>query len=504
MNATRQVLLGSVMLTFFSIFAGGIAYLTKIVLVRNLTVEEYGLFFSVLTLVLFLQLFISLGLPTGLARTIAKFRVHEELGRVKSIIVGSFVIQMSMALLVMVVLFFLSYFLAQRYFENPQARWVLLALLLYFPLNVLRSQMSALFNGFSKSLYLSLIQFLYNLGIFLIVVLGFYVFLYDGIEVPIVGYLGAFFLVFLVLGVVLFKTFNVFRVRSEEFKRSNTELIIFSAPLLFTAIGGVFLSYFDTLMLTFYKGLVEVGVYNIVYPTALLLVLIGSSIGLALLPVITRLFEEGKKDLLKSAFSKIYVFVGFIVIPAIVMLVLLSEFIILIFFGEEYLLGFVVFNILAIGSLFKVFFAIQNQALIGIGKSTSIFWVFIIGAVSNVVLNILLIPQYSLTGAGIATIVSFALMFGISFMMLRREIEIHFPIFKIIALVVCSLSIVLSVEVFWMLDFNRYVLTALGLGVGGVLYVALVIVFRIITLQDVLNLVGVDGMNLLKKIKLNR
>lgn len=108
MNATREVLYGSVLLTFFSIVAGAVAYLTKIVLVQNLSVEEFGLFFSVLTLILFLQVFISLGLPTGLARTIAKFRVTGEFAKIKSIIMGSFGVQMSMALLVMMEIYFVD------------------------------------------------------------------------------------------------------------------------------------------------------------------------------------------------------------------------------------------------------------------------------------------------------------------------------------------------------------------------------------------------------------
>ena len=176
MNATSEVLFGSMILTLFSIFAAIIAYFTKIMLVQNLTVEEYGLFFSVLTLILFLQVFISLGLPSGLKRTIAKFRVHEENGKIKSIIIGSFMIQMSMALLVMIILFLLSNYLALNYFENEYAKWLLLVLLLYFPLNVLRIQLEALFNGFSKNFYLASIQIIYNISIFVVVIIGFYYF----------------------------------------------------------------------------------------------------------------------------------------------------------------------------------------------------------------------------------------------------------------------------------------------------------------------------------------
>lgn len=502
MNATREVLYGSVLLTFFSIVAGAVAYLTKIVLVQNLSVEEFGLFFSVLTLILFLQVFISLGLPTGLARTIAKFRVTGEFAKIKSIIMGSFGVQMSMALLVMIVLFVLSDFLASSYFENGDAKWLLLVLSLYFPLNVLRSQFGALFNGFSKSLYLALMQFLYNVGVFCFVLVGLYVF--GGIKVPVFAYLGGFLVVFLVLFIPFFKTFNVFSVRGEEFKKSNKELLVFSAPLLFTVIGGVFISYFDTLMLTYYETLIEVGVYNIVLPTALLLVLVGSSVGVALLPVITRLFEEGKKGILSNAFSKVYVYVGFVVIPAIVVLMLLSSYIIEIFFGGEYLLGLVAFNVLVLGSLFKIFMTIQNQALVGVGKSSSILKVFTVGALSNVVLNMVLIPLYSLTGAAIATSLSYVLMFVISYYLLRKEFVLNFPIYKFLLLIGCSLSIIVSVEIFWMLSFNMYILTALGLIVGGGLYLGLVLLFRVIDVVDFLEMFGVDIKDVFEKIKRRR
>lgn len=498
MNATHQVLFGSAVLTVFSIIAGVIAYGTKLVLVRNLTVEEYGLFFSVLTLIFVLQIFTSLGLSSGLSRSIAKLRVHSEFSKIKSIIIGSFAIKMSMAILVMIILFVLSDWLAATYFENKQAQFLIVILSLYFPLNVLKSQFESLFNGFSKSFYLSLIQFLYNLSIFIIVIVGFYFF--SGISVPTVAYLGAFIIVVLVLLVPLFKTFNMFKFTCSNFKESNKELLIFSFPLIFTAIGATLLSYFDTLMLTYYDTLVEVGVYNIVYPTALLLVLIGSSIGVALLPVITRLFEEGKKDIISHAFSKIYVYVGFVIIPAIVILILLSEYIIEIFFGEEYLLGLIVFNVLAFGSLFKIFFAIHNKALIAIGRPVFIFWVYVFGAVSNVVLNLFLIPLYSLTGAGVATVLSFMLMFGVSFIMLRREVGLVFPISKFLMIVLCSLSIVISVHIFWLLSFNIYVLTALGLIVGAGLYIGLVLIFRIIDVIEFFKMFGIDIEDVFEKM----
>lgn len=280
--------------------------------------------------------------------------------------------------------------------------------------------------------------------------------------------------------------------------------MVFSAPLLFTVIGGVFISYFDTLMLTYYETLIEVGVYNIVLPTALLLVLVGSSVGVALLPVITRLFEEGKKGILSNAFSKVYVYVGFVVIPAIVVLMLLSSYIIEIFFGGEYLLGLVAFNVLVLGSLFKIFMTIQNQALVGVGKSSSILKVFTVGALSNVVLNMVLIPLYSLTGAAIATSLSYVLMFVISYYLLRKEFVLNFPIYKFLLLIGCSLSIIVSVEIFWMLSFNMYILTALGLIVGGGLYLGLVLLFRVIDVVDFLEMFGVDIKDVFEKIKRRR
>lgn len=499
MSAKKEVVRGSILLTIFSILASGVAYLTKLILVRNLTVEEYGLFFSVLTFILFLQVFVSLGLTKGLARSIAKYRVRNENEKIKSVILGSFVIQMVSTLILMAALFFTSSYLATNYFENESAKNLLLALLLFLPLSVLRSQFASIFNGFSKNKYLSSMQLVYNTGILLITIILFQKF--QGITVPLIAYLGAFVVLTGVFIIPLFKTINLFKIKSSKIIEPNKELLLFSYPLLFSTIGVVFITYFDTLMLTHFSSLADVGIYNIVNPTAMLLVLIGKSIGIALLPAITSLWEKKKKNGITTAYAKICSHILIITIPGIIVLTTLSKHIIEVFFGPEYLSGKIAFIILVIGSLFQIFILVNNSILTGIGKSPQIAYIYSIGSILNVILNLILIPLFSLTGAAIATLSSFVIMFLVSFKLLRKEIQIIFPFKKIVLITLFSSSIFISICAFWATPYNIYFLTFVGLLTGAGIYVFLILFFKVIDLKELFEMLGIDLKREVLKIK---
>lgn len=490
MSQAKSVAKGSLFIFLGSVLAAFFAYLTKLVLVRHLSVEEYGLFFSVLTFVLFLHVFVSLGLPAGLTRTIAKFRVGNQFGKIKSIIVGSFLIQISMALLVVVVLFFLRNYLAVHYFENEAASWLLFGLSWYLPLNVFKKQIKSLFNAFGNSFQYSLVKLLYNFFLLVIVFLGF--FFFSGVQVPLVGYLLSFVFVFFVLAVPVLKTFNIFKTLSDSFSSANKELLLFSLPLLITAVGSVFLSYFDTLLLTYFKSLADVGVYNIIYPTAFLLTLVGGAVATALFPVITSLWESGKKKEIERALSQVYVYVFAASLPLIVLLSFLAEDIIRIFFGPDYLVGTVAFIILVSGSIFKILFTIQQRLLLAFGRSSSTMRVYLLGSVLNIILNILVIPLFGIIGAASTTIFSFLIMVLYSSYIIRKDISFSFPYWKICLMIICTGIIPIALFFVQLLPINIYISTILGVFFGLALYALLIFSFNIVRLRELTILLSLE------------
>ncbi|WP_299119794.1 flippase [uncultured Winogradskyella sp.] len=92
-----------------------------------------------------------------------------------------------------------------------------------------------------------------------------------------------------------------------------------------------------------------------------------------------------------------------------IVLFLLSDFIIVFMFGEEFKESAMVLNYLLFGVLFLTLFKILNQDLAGKGKPWVSMKAMIPGLIVNVILNIVLIPKYGAIGAAFASSLSYCL-----------------------------------------------------------------------------------------------
>lgn len=484
MNYTKQVIRGSMYYFIGSVIASFIAYLTKLVLVRNLSVEDYGLFFAVLTFVLIFTVFRTLGLSQGLARFIADYNAKRKYDEIKSIVSGAFLMQFVVAIIMVGVLWLFSNSLAANYFNDERAGLLLRLLALYLPLSIIHINFTSIFQGFKKSKLFALGQPVVN-GFVLI---GSVVGLWLGLEVfaPVIGYLGSFIVFLLIFIFPLLKTFDYFKYKQKNFKKENKELIKFSFPLMITSVGALFITYFDTLMLTYFDTLTSVGIYNIIYPTALLIVMLGSSLGAILMPVVTELWEKKKNKEIIQALLVIQKYLLVICLPIVIVLMTFSEELIRIFFGTEYVAGATAFNVLLIGALFKVFAAVNNQVLISLKESKKTMKMFLIAAIINVILNLILIPKYSIEGAATASMISFLIMLTVSIFFIRKKIRMISPWRTwTITVIIASIIPIMSKIFIRYIPMNVYIATITGLIIGGIIYLGILYKVNIIDPDEI-------------------
>jgi len=484
MSYTKQVLSGSIYYFTGSVLAAIIAYLTKLVLVRNLSVEDYGLFFAVLTFVLIFSVFRTLGMSQGLARFIADYNSKKKNGEIKSIITGAFATQLLVAGIMVIILWFSADYLALNYFKDARAVTLLRILSFYLPLSIIHVNFTSIFQGLKKSKLFALGQPVINAFVLIGSIIG----LWLGLELfaPVIGYLGTYVFFLIVFIFPLLKCFNYFNFKHKNFFEENKKLIIFSLPLMITTFGYLLITYFDTLMLTYFDILSNVGVYNIIYPTALLITFIGSSLGLILLPVITELWEKNKKKQIVTALKIINKYLLIFCLPVIIVLMTFSEDLIRIFFGREYLAGVVAFNILLVGALFNVFMGLYNQLQIALKQQKKVMNIYLVGSIINVILNILLIPKYSLNGAAIASAISFLIMLKLSLVYIEQKIKIEPPwkswlITSFTSLLIPVVPIILNKYI----NLNVYVTTISGLILGGLIYLFILYKIKIININEI-------------------
>jgi O-antigen/teichoic acid export membrane protein len=121
-----------------------------------------------------------------------------------------------------------------------------------------------------------------------------------------------------------------------------------------------------------------------------------------------------------------------------------------------------------------------------LGKKTGLLLVTMaIPAVSNLVLNLILIPRLGVTGAAVSTALSFAIGLVACLLISRRAIALPIPWEALIRCGIASAGMALVV---WRLPpLGGFVELILDAGVGGVVYAALALTLNAAGVRDVLN-----------------
>ena len=260
---------GASITLLMSVLAALIAYVTRIVLARNLGPADYGLFSSVLTFILFFLFFRDLGLSSSLVKYIVEFRIHGRYDKIKTAITGVLSFQFASSLLFGLVFLALSGFLAQNYFKDPRAQTLIILLTVYVLFSIFFIVLKGIFNGFQRMFLFSSIEFAKN-AIILLIVFVFFKLGFD-IYAPVLAYVLVCPLLFLIYIFSAAKTSQFFSSTITDFRPITKQVVLFGIPLFATAFAGKIIGYIDTLMLTYFRPLSEVGVYNVVLPSALVL-----------------------------------------------------------------------------------------------------------------------------------------------------------------------------------------------------------------------------------------
>jgi len=479
----RRVLKGGSYYFIGLLIAGIVAYSSKVILVRNLSPEDYGLFAAMFTVIAFFLFFRNFGLNISLGKFIPELKVKKKYSEIKTSIISVLLFQLIISSLFVILFWISADFLALNYFKDPRASFLLRVLSFYFITSIFFKNLASFFRGFQKNRLQSLIEPVKNITILTAIVV--FLYLGYGLLAPILAYVFVGLVLLLLFIYPVLKTFNFFKYSFKDlnvFKR----MFLFGLPVMMTGVGNKFVSYFDTLMLTYFVSLAEVGAYNIVLPTALLFMLPASAIGAVFMPLISELSARKDFKRVKVGMQLLYKYLYMLSAPIVFSLFIFADILIKQLFGVEYLIGIFAFRILLIGVLFNMLLVLNNQYLIGTGFPNKVFWIVFFGSILNVILNLFLIPSYGISGAAIATSSSYLLMFIISTSMVIRRTRMKLPIFNWISLLV-GLAAFVGVVYFIkdLISLNVWVEGIISLLLGYVVYLYVLKILGILNIEEI-------------------
>lgn len=274
---------------------------------------------------------------------------------------------------------------------------------------------------------------------------------------------------------------------------------------MFVGILNFLMTWTDTLMLGYYKGSEIVGLYNTASPLARLITVFLGSAAVIYSPMITSLYAHEEIREMNRVYQILTKWIFLSTLPVFSIMFLFPDVTISFLFGQKYRAAAHALQILALGFMFHTFLGLNGMTLIIIGKPKFNMIGDVFAVVSNITLNIALIPRYGTVGAALATIVSyFVANFFMSYW-LYRETKIHpfsWSYMKSLVISFVSLGIVkamnLKVDTIW-----HALCTLIG---PLAAYYALVLLSRSIDKEDVELLLtmektmGVD-LKILKNLK---
>jgi len=200
-------------------------------------------------------------------------------------------------------------------------------------------------------------------------------------------------------------------VSAIEYVPMYRDLLRFSAPLMVTASMTLVLANLDTFIIAGYSQTTDpVGVYNAVYPLAELLSVLLSAFGFLFMPVISELHANDQDDELERLYQVITKWIFIAIFPLFSLFVLFPEVVITLTFGPEYATGAPALAVLSVGWFVHSVAGLNVNALTAIGRTRVIMYDNLFVAALNVGLNLLLVPEYGILGAAVATAISYIVL----------------------------------------------------------------------------------------------
>lgn len=394
------------------------AFIYRTLIAKSFGPEIYGVFSLSLIIVAWFVSFSSLGLSEGLLRYIAIFRGKKEISKIRYILRISLIFLLFSGLISGILLFFTAEFISVNLFHNAKLTIFLKIFALAFPIMIYYEIFLSILRSFEKIITHSVISDIFSnmikpLILILLISLGL------GSNAVILSYVMG-------TGAVLLITYlycryalpSIIWQKSLELRNKNKikrELFLYSWPLMLVSIITTVLFWSDSLLIGYFKGAIEVGVYNAAVPIAALLFIAPVLFIKLFFPMITREYSRKNFSLIKELGKQIGKWIFILNLPVLIIIILFPNAAINILFGSDYLAAANPLRFLAIGSLVFSIAMVSNNLVSMTGRSKILLTDILVINAINIFLNILWIPlpkilwldnSAGLNGAALATMIS--------------------------------------------------------------------------------------------------
>lgn len=416
-----KILRGSTVVFLFAVIAAALGYVTRIYLARSLSPEEFGLFFAVNAFVGFFWAFKDVGFKSAIARFVPEWIAEKNIFAVRSSVWFGIAFQFAIGAVIFSFLFLGSEFLSLYFFRTVEAKAIIQILSLEILLAVFF--MNHIIQGFQKMAVFGSIDVVRN-GLSLL-------FIFFLIHLGAFGVSLGFFLASMVVQVVflyyifsrLLKSFSPLL----HFGKEQRDAFSFGIVLFTGSVSAFILSYMDTIILTAFRGVGDVALYQAALPTAQILWIFATSFSFVIVPVFSEMWAKNEKKGISTGLAILHKFLFVFLIAPVLVIIVWPELIMGILFGEIYAGSADALKILALGSLFYSLLLLNYSTLTAIKKPATVTKVVVVSSVISLVLNLAFVPSLGIIGSAVSMLLTYLVSFFITTFYLKKMLGIVFP-----------------------------------------------------------------------------
>jgi O-antigen/teichoic acid export membrane protein len=458
-----------------SALIGPLATLSNIILLpiltKNLAITDYGSWALIMITIGLLPALVTLGLPSSLIRFGAAAREKSE---IRELFYSMGFIVLAMSLIVSGLLFLLVPQIAASLFQNNLTIALLLipnilfACLIYFV-----TQYFVSFQQIKIYSFVSIFSAYLNTALVAYFVISGY-----GLEGAVTALLIQQLVVF---SVTMYLIVAQIGFAIPKFARVKQHLA-YGLPLVTGLLSGWIVNSSDRYLIALFLGTAAVGFYSPGYAAGATLSVIAAPLATLLPPVLSKHYDENNIADVRIIMRYSLKYYAGIALPSVFALSVLSKPLLLVLTTQQIAAnGYLVTPFVAAGTaLFGAYTVLVMTAALR-KKTTVIGMIWVLSAVLNFGLNLILIPYFGLIGAALTTFLAFLLAFVLttlySFRHFKFDVNGGF-----IMKSVCGSSFMALFLFFW--NPSGLFSILLSIALAAVIYLSIMLALRGVTIQE--------------------
>jgi O-antigen/teichoic acid export membrane protein len=396
-----------------------------IFIARLLGSDAYGLYTIALVAPNLILIFRDWGITYAMIRFTAKYRAEGRLDEVRSVIFSGLVFEFASGLVLCLISFGLSDFIAGSVFNRPMLAPLMQIASFYILASGVISVVSAAFTGLERmalnsvmNICLSIIKTALIIGL---VVLGF------GTSGAVWGLVGATFLaglIGLVLLLTIYKTLPKPFSLKLEVRAYLKEMLGYGLPLSVAVIVASFMAqyYMFLLPIHYVSDNTLIGNYGVAQTFIVLIGFFSTPITTMMFPAFSKLDHQKDQTTLKQVYQFSVKYASLLVVPVVALVMALSEPGVSVLFGNSYEAAPLFLALLAIGYSYAAFGNLSTSNLINSqGHTTFILKTTILTAAIGIPIGSILVLQFGVLGLIVTSLIEGLPSLVISLYWIRKK-----------------------------------------------------------------------------------